>query len=543
MPVIPHGHQPEPIAAVLGRLRDECQQLQRRQQRRSKRRNSSSIGQQRPRSAGLLAKTPLGSAWPQHQPRPRSAAAAARSRAKSVAARGDVPGGRISTSQLREGHREQREEGALRHERLRQYDETGCVWRHLREQQSFSSTATPRRFSFPPPRTKAATRAAELLCLQVETRAALRLQRCWRRRQRTRRTQHYRRLALMTRAVHLKIDEAKLDLSQVFRQLDADNSGDVSYGELRDGLRRMGVAALTEEEFSLLVQLLDQDGDGTIDRTEFAVLLEHNVLSSTDAFGAMAACRSLGGFRIVEGVPQGFLQYEAAFVVDPRQPTCNGRRHYSNPNGCHLYFGDDGCWVLNRRFTPKKTMEMHGYLRNAEADKAKLLYGVEEWSPAFKRPLVWRWRVAGTYYDVTLVFRYEAVIPYPKRRPQGNKAQTAVVGGTIGAGSISARAGPEAVLRTSLYEESMALTWRPTGRACWQDRAPAAPTPAAVTARQERSCQHKRKQSGKTAVNQTPKRQPHRTKAGGLPKPRKARTDGPRGREAILFRHNCARSR
>jgi hypothetical protein len=263
----------------------------------------------------------------------------------------------------------------------------------------------------------------------------------------------------------------------------------------------------------------------------------------------MAACRSLGGFRIVTGVPQGFRQYEAAFVLDPQLPSCNGRHHYSNPKGCHLYFGDDGCWVLNRRYAPQKTMEMCAYMRKAEADKAILLHGVEQWSPAFKRPLVWRWRVADMYYDVTLAFRYEAVVPSTKRRSQPQSqpleqvARTpssttmAVSGATGPANNTRARAGPEAALRTSLYDESMALTCRPTGRACWQDRAPAAAVPsAAVTTHCER--RHKSKQHGGRPPPKGRPWQSHRLKAGGLVKARKGRTDGPRGREAILLKRN-----
>lgn len=255
------------------------------------------------------------------------------------------------------------------------------------------------------------------------------------------------------------------------------------------------------------------------------MLIEHSVLSSSDAFAAMAACRSVGGFRIVDGLPQGFHEYESAFVLDPRHPTCNGREHYSNPKGCHLYCGNDGCWVLNRRFAPEKPMEMRGYLRTAEADKAKLLHGVSGWSPTFKRPLVWRWRVADTYHDVTLAFRYEAVVPSAVRRPRPQPQEARTWGG------------PEAALRTSLYEESMALTRQPTGRAGWQDHALAAPTPAVASNATHKPRQRNRHLQSGTARGVLPQApQPHRLKAGGMAKPRKGRTDGPRGREAVLIR-------
>ena len=244
---------PQPIHALLARLNDEQAEFRRHQQR-----SKPHTSRQRPRSAAVLSKTPLASAWPQHQPRPRSAAAAARAQSKRRAARGDMPGGRISASELRAGAREQREERP----RLLQHAEVGCVSCHLRAQRSFSSTAAPPRFDCPHAehgrRAQAVSRVAELLCADEETRAVLRLQRCWRRRQRVRQARQQRRVASVTRAIHLKITEAKLELSQLFRQLDADNSGGVSYGELRTGLTRLGVPALTDEEFSLLVRLLDQ---------------------------------------------------------------------------------------------------------------------------------------------------------------------------------------------------------------------------------------------------------------------------------------------
>ena len=244
---------PQSIHALLARLNDEQAEFRRHQQR-----TKPHTSRQRPRSAAVLSKTPLRSAWPQHQPRPRSAAAAARAQSKRRAARGDVPGGRISASELRPGAHEQREECP----RLLQDAEVGCVSCHLRAQRSFSSTAAPPRFDFPPAehsrRAKAVSRVAELLGAREETRAVLRLQRCWRRRQRVRQARQQRRVAGVTRAIHLKITEAKLELPRLFRQLDADNSGGVSYEELRTGLQRLGVAALTDEEFTLLVRLLDQ---------------------------------------------------------------------------------------------------------------------------------------------------------------------------------------------------------------------------------------------------------------------------------------------
>lgn len=506
---LPHGHPPaEPIEQVLRRLQQQVPDATNRQRRQQ---------QQRPRSAAQLSRTPLQSAWPAHQPRPRSAAATRAGRRAAAAVSG-VSGGRISTSELRAGGpREQRAERRLRRERAAQYDAVGCAARYTRAQRSFSTTREPCRAAPPNPsrdrQAKAASRVAELMFQQTEARAILQLQRCWRARAARQVAKHLRQTANVIRSVKRKIDEVSLELSQVFRQLDADRSGSVDYAELRDGLVTLGVEPLTDEEFDKFVELVDRDGDGSIDRAEIAALLEYDVLSSVDAFGAMSALRSIGGFRIL-GLPQGFQDYEASFVPDPQNPTSGGCPHYRNPHGCHLYMGKDGCWALNDDFTPEKVMKMTGYLRKSEADKAKLLLGVMEWSPKSKRPSVWRCRVADTYYDVTLTFRYEAV-GAPKKRPSG------------GSNASSAA--------LSFFAESMALTRNPTGRACWQDRPERAlspsPAPTGATRLSAAGVDEAVKPS-----RRPPKEWWHRAKQGGLTRPRRGRTDGPRGREAILIR-------
>ena len=588
---MPGGHAhppPEPIEQVIGRLKDEQQHLRRSSKRRAR---------ARPRSAAQLSKTPLASAWPEHAPRPRSAAAARAARNRSS----ELPGGRISASELRSGGpQERRAERKLQRDRLALYDVVGCVAHRTKEQKSFSCTAPPPRTELPPPsnarHAKAAARVAELLCRQTETRAVLRLQRCWRQRSARNAARQRRKTASVIRAVKLKIDKANLELSQLFRQLDADNSGSIDYSELRQGFARLGVPPLTDEEFDLFVQLVDRDGDGSIDRAEVAVLLEHNVLSSTDAFGAMSALRSIGGFRI-EGLPQGFQEYEASFVPDPQHPTClQGAAHYSNPNGCHLYLGKDGCWVLNHSFAPEQFMPIDGkgsgYMRKSVADQVVLLHGVTEWSPQFKRPTTWRWRIADRFYDVTLTFRYEAVVPSKKNRrvqqhphqqqQQQQEQEQAASGGkglncSSGSGSCGGGGGgggrrsEEASLVTSLYDESMALTRKPTGRACWQDREPRPQGPYIQQSQSQSQSPHnnmalqtvaasrKRRARGSSAsaspavggsssssrMSRRRRRgegqrarvrvEPHRLKAGGLPRPRQGKTDGPRGREGILL--------
>ena len=66
-----------------------------------------------------------------------------------------------------------------------------------------------------------------------------------------------------------KVDAKSTRLTNVFRQFDANHDGVVSYGEFRQGLHRLGVA-LSDREFTTLVETVDVNGEGTVDYNEFA---------------------------------------------------------------------------------------------------------------------------------------------------------------------------------------------------------------------------------------------------------------------------------
>ena len=119
-------------------------------------------------------------------------------------------------------------------------DREGCVRHHMSAAKSFSTTAPPPR-SVPRPATgsrqaRAAERAAELMCLRTEQRAVLRLQRAWRARAARLAARKRRKTQLVLREVQRKLDAADLEVSQIFRALDADRSGTVDYMEFRGGL-------------------------------------------------------------------------------------------------------------------------------------------------------------------------------------------------------------------------------------------------------------------------------------------------------------------
>lgn len=76
-----------------------------------------------------------------------------------------------------------------------------------------------------------------------------------------------KRLALKVIAKNLSEEEIK-GLKQMFRNIDTDRSGTITYEELKTGLARLG-SRLSEPEVKQLMDAADVDQSGTIDYTEF----------------------------------------------------------------------------------------------------------------------------------------------------------------------------------------------------------------------------------------------------------------------------------
>ncbi|XWS56099.1 hypothetical protein CRYUN_Cryun09bG0057300 [Craigia yunnanensis] len=62
-------------------------------------------------------------------------------------------------------------------------------------------------------------------------------------------------------------EEEIAGLKEMFKMLDTDNSGQITYEELKDGLKIFG-ANLAESEFHVLMQAADINNSGTIDYEE-----------------------------------------------------------------------------------------------------------------------------------------------------------------------------------------------------------------------------------------------------------------------------------
>ncbi|WOG86335.1 hypothetical protein DCAR_0205537 [Daucus carota subsp. sativus] len=82
-----------------------------------------------------------------------------------------------------------------------------------------------------------------------------------------------KRVALKVIAENLSEEEI-IGLKEMFKSIDTDNSGTITYDELKDGLRKLGTE-LSESEVGQLIEGADVDGDGSIDYMEFITATMH----------------------------------------------------------------------------------------------------------------------------------------------------------------------------------------------------------------------------------------------------------------------------
>ncbi|XP_022766925.1 calcium-dependent protein kinase 1-like [Durio zibethinus] len=82
-----------------------------------------------------------------------------------------------------------------------------------------------------------------------------------------------KKMALRVIAQRLSEEEIA-GLKEMFKMMDIDNSGQITYEELKDGMKRFG-ANLSESEFHVLMQAADVNNSGTIDYEEFVAATLH----------------------------------------------------------------------------------------------------------------------------------------------------------------------------------------------------------------------------------------------------------------------------
>ncbi|KAJ6698485.1 CALCIUM-DEPENDENT PROTEIN KINASE 2 [Salix purpurea] len=117
-----------------------------------------------------------------------------------------------------------------------------------------------------------------------------------------------KKLALRIIAENLSEEEIA-GLKEMFKMIDTDNSGQITFEELKVGLRRFG-ATLTEAEIYSLLRAADVDNSGTIDYKEFiaATLHLHKVEKEDHLFAA---------FSYFDKDDSGYI------TIDELQQACN----------------------------------------------------------------------------------------------------------------------------------------------------------------------------------------------------------------------------
>ncbi|RWR95617.1 calcium-dependent protein kinase 13 [Cinnamomum micranthum f. kanehirae] len=83
----------------------------------------------------------------------------------------------------------------------------------------------------------------------------------------------FKRKALKVIADHLSMEEVE-DIKEMFRMMDTDNDGAISFDELKAGIQKFG-SQLAEAEVQMLVEAVETNGKGTLDSGEFIAVSLH----------------------------------------------------------------------------------------------------------------------------------------------------------------------------------------------------------------------------------------------------------------------------
>ncbi|XP_044484484.1 calcium-dependent protein kinase 10-like [Mangifera indica] len=83
----------------------------------------------------------------------------------------------------------------------------------------------------------------------------------------------FKKKALRVIAEHLSVEEVEV-IRDMFKLMDTDNDGKVTYEELKAGLRKVG-SQLAEPEIKMLMEVADVDGNGVLDYGEFVAVTIH----------------------------------------------------------------------------------------------------------------------------------------------------------------------------------------------------------------------------------------------------------------------------
>ncbi|KAE8675721.1 Calcium-dependent protein kinase 3 [Hibiscus syriacus] len=105
-------------------------------------------------------------------------------------------------------------------------------------------------------------------------------------------------------------EEEIIGLKEMFKSMDTDNSGTITFEELKAGLPKLGTK-LSESEVRQLMEAADVDGNGTIDYIEFITATMHmNKMEREDLYTAFQYFdEDNSGFTTMEELEQALRKY------------------------------------------------------------------------------------------------------------------------------------------------------------------------------------------------------------------------------------------
>ncbi|MCO5596638.1 hypothetical protein L7F22_050705 [Adiantum nelumboides] len=124
-----------------------------------------------------------------------------------------------------------------------------------------------------------------------------------------------KKLALRVIAERLSEEEIA-GLKEMFEMIDADNSGTITFDELKTGLRRLG-SSLMDTEIQALLEAADIDNNGTIDYGEFiaATLNLNKIEREENLFAAFSYFdKDKSGYITVDEIQQACIEYNMGDV-------------------------------------------------------------------------------------------------------------------------------------------------------------------------------------------------------------------------------------
>ncbi|PIA62446.1 hypothetical protein AQUCO_00200453v1 [Aquilegia coerulea] len=83
----------------------------------------------------------------------------------------------------------------------------------------------------------------------------------------------FKKKAMRVIAEHLSVEEVEV-IRDMFKLMDTDNNGKITFEELKAGLQKVG-SQLAEPEMKMLMEVADVDGSGTLDYGEFVAVTVH----------------------------------------------------------------------------------------------------------------------------------------------------------------------------------------------------------------------------------------------------------------------------